>query len=219
MNRTLLIICIVLMLFGVFLPVSYAAPGANKPVPTTQASQRSGQSRAPTDIRKVAIGSSFMLGVLQNQTLVSWGDNRQWQSTIPNRYKSTLFNDVATSVNTAYALDATGMVVSWGDEGPYSENIVPVDAQSNVTAIAAGGRFCVALKSNGTVIVWGRNDFGQRDIPAGLTNVTAIAAGARHALALKSDGTVIAWGDYKSGQTIVPRGLTGVIAIAAGEDH
>jgi alpha-tubulin suppressor-like RCC1 family protein len=151
-NRTMLIICIVLMLFGVFLPVSYAAPTATKPVPTAQPVQRVARPRAPTDIRKVAVGPAYMLGLLQNNTLVAWGDNRHWQSTIPYRDKDTQFTDVAAGLNVAYALDTTGAVVAWGEENAYNENAVPVDAQSNVTAISAGGRFCIALMSAGTVI-------------------------------------------------------------------
>ena len=82
------------------------------------------------------------------------------------------------------------------------------------------------LKSNGTIVAWGYNNYGQTNVPAGLSNVVAIAAGGDHSLALKSDGTVVAWGagakldlstgaDY--GQAMVPS-LSGVSAIAAGGD-
>jgi hypothetical protein len=82
--------------------------------------------------------------------------------------------------------------------------------------------------SNVSITSWGWNDFGQRNIPLGLTGVTAVAAGIAHSLALKSDGTVVAWGagmtndfgtgvDY--GQAIVPPGLSGVKGISAGYLH
>jgi hypothetical protein len=35
---------------------------------------------------------------------------------------------------------------------------------------------------------WGLNNFGQADVPAGLTNVIAIASGQFHSLALIGDG-------------------------------
>lgn len=69
------------------------------------------------------------------------------------------------------------------------------------------------------VIAWGQNDYGQTDVPAGLTDVVAVDAGTRHSLALKSDGTVVAWGDNGGGQTDVPSDLTDVVAVSAGGDH
>jgi hypothetical protein len=53
-----------------------------------------------------------------------------------------------------------------------------------VTAIAAGEHHTVALKTNGTVVAWGQNNYGQTNVPAGLSAATAIAAGAYHTVAL-----------------------------------
>ena len=84
-----------------------------------------------------------------------------------------------------------------------------------------------ALLTLWPLLGWGRDDYGQADIPGGLTNVTGIAAGLFHGLALRGDGTVTAWGagasntgvlpDY--GQSSVPGGLTNVTGIAAGFHH
>jgi alpha-tubulin suppressor-like RCC1 family protein len=73
--------------------------------------------------------------------------------------------------------------------------------------------------SGGTVVAWGRNDYGQRNVPDGLSNVTAMAAGRVHSLALKGDGTVVAWGSNDYGETSVSDGLSDVTAIAAGFFH
>ena len=70
----------------------------------------------------------------------------------------------------------------------------------------------------GTVVAWGGNDYGQTNVPAGLSGVTAISAGAYHSLALKSDGTVVAWGENYFGESTVPAGLSGVTAVAAGNE-
>ena len=75
------------------------------------------------------------------------------------------------------------------------------------------------MKSDGTVVAWGNNDFGQTDVPAGLTGVIAISAGSFHNLALKGDGAVVAWGGNFQGQTDVPVGLEGVSEVAAGVQH
>jgi hypothetical protein len=86
-------------------------------------------------------------------------------------------------------------------------------------AVAAGWEHSLALKADGTVVAWGRNNFGQTDVPAGLTGVVAISGGSQHSVALMSDGTVVVWGANGQGQTAVPPGLGGVVAIAAGGCH
>jgi hypothetical protein len=74
----------------------------------------------------------------------------------------------------------------------------------------------MALKKDGTVVAWGDNDYGQTDVPAGLSGVISISAGADFAYALKSDGTVVAWGNNSTRQTNIPPGLLPVDAIEAG---
>jgi hypothetical protein len=81
--------------------------------------------------------------------------------------------------------------------------------------------------ATGAVVAWGCGaDFGQCDVPSGLTGVTAVAGGSFHSLALKGDGTVVAWGcgfafggSFDYGQCSVPSGLSSVTAIAAGTYH
>ena len=79
----------------------------------------------------------------------------------------------------------------------------------------------MALKSNGMVVEWGTNDFGQTNVPPGMSNVLAIAAGSSHSLALINNGTLVAWGDNSDGQTNIPYFSTNVDVklITAGGDH
>jgi len=84
----------------------------------------------------------------------------------------------------------------------------------------------MALKADGAVTVWGANDYGQLNVPAGLSNVVAIA-GYSTFVALKEDGTVVAWGAGMTntgsgqnwGQGIVPAGLRDVKSIAINGRH
>lgn len=94
---------------------------------------------------------------------------------------------------------------------------------SNVSANAL-----VVIRTNFSISTWGDNQFGQRNVPAGLDNVVAVSPGLGHSLALKADGTVAAWGAGKtndpssfidSGQSLVPPGLNNVAAVAAGYLH
>lgn len=88
----------------------------------------------------------------------------------------------------------------------------------DVMSIAAGALHTTALRSDGTVLAWGNNQYGQTNVPAGLSNVVAIAAGNYHSLALKADGTLAAWGDDAYSAVSLPAGLSNVVAIAAGPD-
>jgi hypothetical protein len=76
----------------------------------------------------------------------------------------------------------------------------------------------LAVKADASVVAWGDNNFGQCDVPTGLTGVRQAVASRWNSLALKTDGTVVAWGSNDYGQCDVPTGLTGVKKIAAGQD-
>jgi len=70
------------------------------------------------------------------------------------------------------------------------------------------------------VVAWGDNEYGQTNVPDGLSGVKAVAAGDRgHVVAVKDDGTVVAWGRNDFGQTNVPDGLSGVKAVTASGRH
>ncbi len=56
--------------------------------------------------------------------------------------------------------------------------------QRSFSVVAAGAYHNLALKNDGTVVAWGDNDWGQSDVPAGLSGVTAVAAGYFHSLAV-----------------------------------
>ncbi|HEY9062777.1 MAG TPA: S-layer homology domain-containing protein [Pseudobacteroides sp.] len=88
------------------------------------------------------------------------------------------------------------------------------------TEVAAGDSFSAAIKNDGTVIAWGRNDYGQCNVPSGLSGVKAIAAGSNHVTALKDDGTVTSWGSVTNNglKRNFPDGLSKVKAISAGYD-
>ncbi|MFK0202626.1 RCC1 domain-containing protein [Streptomyces lavendulae] len=72
--------------------------------------------------------------------------------------------------------------------------------------------------SAGPVVGWGYDNYGQSDVPEGLTAVQ-IATGLEHSLALREDGTVTVWGGNRFGQTEIPEGLTGIVQVASGGRH
>ena len=66
---------------------------------------------------------------------------------------------------------------------------------------------------------WGDNEYGQSDVPAGLSNVVAIAAGNLHSAALQADGTIVTWGRYNEGASAAGSRAGNGVAIAAGPNH
>ncbi len=177
----------------------------------------------PNQLNKAAIGNAFVLGLLNNGTLVTWGINTYQQATIPSALNGMLFKDVAAGIGQAYALAGNGDLYTWG-ENLYGEGEPPTEALTNVKAIGAGARFAFVITQDNTVEAWGRNEWGQTNVPPFLydttsANVVAIDGGDRHAVALRGDGTVVAWGDNRAGQARVPAGLRDVIAVSAGENH
>jgi alpha-tubulin suppressor-like RCC1 family protein len=96
---------------------------------------------------------------------------------------------------------------------------------TNVIAIASRATHALALKKDGTVVAWGwmsgdfmNPNYGQMNVPSGLSNVVAIAGGPAISMALKKDGNVVVWGDNHHHQVDLAAGLSNIVAIAAGQN-
>ena len=191
-----------------------------------------GESTPPTGASNfiaIAAGTYHSVGVLENGSIVQWGDYEpdDFHSPIvatPVGTPPTNSNIVAVSAGIAHdlALTTGGKVIQWGLTNASGLQNFPTNL-TGVKAISAGVERSLALLTNGTVVDWGSFapifNLNQR-VPANLTNVTAISCGAYHWLALRSDGTVASWGyNTTFGETNVPAGLSNVVAIAGGGRH
>lgn len=147
------------------------------------------------EVKAIAAGAFFSLALLDNGTVVAWGENASGQ-----------LGDGSTS----------GPELC--DEGSEacSQVPVPVPGLSHVKAIAAGYVDGFALLEDGRVMAWGKSEVGElgddstglRDTPtavcavgetaspckADLEEVTAIAGSVFNGYALLKNGTVAAWG-------------------------
>jgi alpha-tubulin suppressor-like RCC1 family protein len=170
----------------------------------------------PFMMKKGAVGASFVLGLLQNNTLVTWGMNKEFQTNIPPCC-GTGIEDIATGSNFAVVLKG-GRVYGWGSNS-LKQLTFPMTTQKDIIAIAAGQAHVLALTKKGTVIAWGDNKAKQTKVPKGLKDIVAVAGGVYHSLALTKKGTVIAWGSNTSGQSKVPPTVNNVMAISGGLDH
>jgi hypothetical protein len=170
----------------------------------------------PFALKKAAVGASFVLGLMYNGTLVTWGMNKEYQTNIPPCCANNI-TDVSVGTNFAIALKG-GRVYGWGSNSRGQINI-PMQAQKDVVAISSGYAHSLALKMNGTLVCWGNNANQQCKIPKTAVNVVQAVGGQDFSLALLKNGKVIGWGSNAQGQIKIPKGLSNVKAITAGCTH
>ncbi|MFM2310596.1 MAG: Cellulosome-anchoring protein precursor, partial [Chloroflexota bacterium] len=199
-----------------FFVTNYTATATVTPTNTRTFTPTLTPTPIPFLLKKGAVGASFVLGLLQNDTLVTWGMNREYQANIPPCCGSGI-QDIAVGTNFALALKG-GKVFGWG-ANTKGQLKFPASTNKDITAIAAGGAHGLALTKGSTVIAWGDNGFKQAAVPKGLKSVSTIAGGANHSVVLLKDGSVVAWGSNSSNQAKPPLGLKGIRQVAAGLDH
>ena len=177
-------------------------------------------TKTPTPIpfmmKKGAVGASFVLALLQNGTLVTWGMNREYQANISPCCGSGI-DDIAVGTNFAIVVK-NGRVYGWG-ANTVGQLKFPLMAQKDVVGVAAGYAHVLALKSNGSVLAWGDNLYKQATVPKSVKGVASVAGGSFHSLAVTTKGTVLSWGRNTNGQIKVPTGLKNVRMVAGGLDH
>jgi alpha-tubulin suppressor-like RCC1 family protein/phosphodiesterase/alkaline phosphatase D-like protein len=146
---------------------------------------RKGALREQTVV-DVASGTSHVVALCADGTLLAWGDNSYGQ------------------------LGTGGTVAS---REPLPVKGLPLGGKP--VAVAAGNYHSLALFADGSVFAWGSNSSGQLGngttvnsaVPVRVDgtgvlagrSVVAIAAGSSHSLAACADGTVVAWGANSSG--------------------
>jgi len=179
-----------------------------------------------SDVKAIAAGARHALALKNDGSVVAWGSNDFGQTTLPEGLNNV--KTIIAGTNHSMAIKEDGSLISWRDESfEASLDLIRFLDDLKITDIVevdAGDSFLVALKNDGTVVNWGRrNDFGQLDIPEGLSGVVAVDAGSNQTAALKDDGAVVCWGtiNYNPGGTssTPPPGLKDVITIAAGSRH
>jgi DNA-binding beta-propeller fold protein YncE/alpha-tubulin suppressor-like RCC1 family protein len=171
------------------------------------------------EVTSISAGASHSLALLQDGTVLAWGNNYEGQLGTGNLTNCGAWNFVCSKVPAHVCAVA-------------ETTCKPENYLKDVVAIAAGGYHSLALLSNGTVVSWGYNEQGElgngtstgpetcgevesyfcSTVPvpvSGLAGVSAIAAGNWASYALLKDGTAMAWGENEFGQlgdgTIISR--------------
>lgn len=115
--------------------------------------------------------------------------------------------------NGAGVVRASADITNLQSAGQYQCRLVV----SNVAGVVYGATelFATGMKIRG----WGGSNYGQTNVPAGLTRAVSIASGGNHCLALQADGSVVVWGDNSQNQTNVPANLSNVVAVSGCGNH
>lgn len=206
---------------------SVVAWGAGKIVAHPADLYNYGQSIVPsglTNAMMLAGGWRHSLALINDGTIIGWGDNQLGQTTNLMMIASNEWMIACGGLH-SLALNTNSRVRAAGDNG-HQQISVPLNL-TNVVSLAGGFYHSLALRADGTVVAWGMgtNDigtdpnYGQCRVPGAATNVVAIGAGGWHSVALRGDGSVLAWGRNDSRQVDIPEGLSNVVAIAAGGVH
>jgi alpha-tubulin suppressor-like RCC1 family protein len=178
---------------------------------------------------QVAAGANFSVALLDDGSLMLWGDNTRGQTIVPDYLKSARATAIAAGTWHWLAALSNGTVAGagwsvWGQLNIPYELLV---AGADVVEVAAGAFHSLARTRDGHLYAWGDDHYGQVAPPpivrAG--GVLRIAAGFASSFALLAgagggvDGNrVVAWGDDRDKLSAV-QPLTGIVDMAAGETH
>lgn len=162
------------------------------------------------DLRYIAAGGDFSLGLTMDGRVWEWGGGRSAPTEITGLGS---VKAIAVGERHRLALKDDGTVWAWGENdrgqlGDGSKTTRPTPVQvvglTGVLSIAAGSRHSLAIGNGFSVLAWGANDAAQlgdgsttdRLSPVPVPGVTAIAlaASASHSVALTTDAKVVGWG-------------------------
>ena len=185
-----------------------------------------GQLRVPKldfNVVDVATCYGYTYALLENGTLVGWGDQRKpyYQAPVKQGIKRITGNG-----EFFLALTNDNSLVGWGRAPSFDVTIIPKEAylESPIIDIAVGYDHAVALKENGQIISWGKDGeqiFTKTDNQYKIVQVNAYN---EFTLGLTEIGTLVGWGSTRYGQQNIPKELqiprsSKVISFAVGQYH
>lgn len=185
---------------------------------------------ASKQMRSVAIGPNYLVGLLENGT-VQYAALTNWDYNYNLSFVDTWYDIEAVGVGEHHivGLKSDGSVVA---EGWDSNGECSVLRWKDITAIAVGGYHTVGLCEDGTVEATGSNSSGQCNVNK-WKHIAAVAAGPDYTIGVKENGTVVVAGNAPSAisewKNIVAVAATsdfvvglqadGTVMIAGGDGH
>ncbi|MBL0742481.1 gliding motility-associated C-terminal domain-containing protein [Chryseolinea lacunae] len=176
----------------------------------------SGQSTVPAGLSNVIAisGGRFpSVALLANGTMVGWGQGS------PSYAQAPLVKEVSQGYIHTLALAGNGAAIGFGNNAFNQLDLPP--GVSDVSSVTCGYFSSFVITASVAASSYGNQsiDYGQLQIPAGLTGIRQISSALVHTLALLADGTVRAWGRNPYGQTTIPAQLSHVMKVFASEHH
>jgi hypothetical protein len=168
-----------------------------------------GQLRVPKlDFNVIDIATCFdyTYALLENGTLVGWGDQRR------SYYKAPITEGIKRITgNGEFFLVLTGdnNLVGWGRAPSIDVQAIPEEAyfESPIIDIAVGYDHAVILKENGQIVSWDKDGVQFFNKTENQYKIVQIDAYNEFTLALTEVGTLAGWGTSRYGQQNIPKEL------------
>jgi hypothetical protein len=160
------------------------------------------------DIVSVSVGTSHVLGLKSDGTVVAMGDNFYRQCNVEG------WSDVIAihaGHSQSFGIKKDGTIFAAGELFDYNLGVLDL---RDVVMVCTGMHHVAALLADGTVEVFGRDSRGE-DKTSGWSDIVAIAAFDFYTVGIKSDGSVVWTGENEHGEI---SDWSGITAIAAGRD-
>lgn len=169
-------------------------------------------------LKKVAAGFDHALGLTNNGKLVTWGNNRQRQATIPGELKMmTGIKEIYAGYKTNIALTEEGKAYFFGNDLAFDWS----DAKAeNLSKVALSDDTAVGLTKDGKIVFLGNTESAFSKVPESNAKFVDVVAGASTFAALDADGKVYVWGNTSArGEGDIPKFDSKPVSLAAGRYH
>jgi hypothetical protein len=177
-------------------------------------------------VKQVAFEYNYGLALLDDGSVVGWGDASDWQLNIPDFTGKTVVK-IGAAQFWGFALLDDGTLETW--HAPYYDtglaDVDPINAGGAIIDFAVNHTAGIVLYDDGHVATWGFDSFGTVNSGSaaalGDATYTAVAIGGSFGLAVRDDGQLVAWGSTDPPVTDAPTGDLGspIVKIAAGFYH
>jgi hypothetical protein len=174
-------------------------------------------------VKQVAFEYNYGLALLDDGSVVGWGDASDWQLNIPDFTGKTVVK-IGAAQFWGFALLDDGTLETW--HAPYYDtglaDVDPINAGGTIVDFAVNHTAGIVLYDDGHVATWGFDSFGTVNSGSaaalGDATYTAVAIGGSFGLAVRDDGQLVAWGSTDQPVTDAPTGDLGspIVKIAAG---
>jgi len=119
------------------------------------------------NLRQIAAGSGFGVGLNHNGEVFVWGHTEQFGiDQVPSRDEMGPIIQISAGLDHVVALNAFGWVFTWGNSNFNLPNI-PARIQGHVVQVEAGNNYSIALTSDGQMHVWGSRQATDTNIMLG----------------------------------------------------